>query len=291
LNNRSLEGIASLRRGSPPIDLNVPPIIDIHPDHFTISPSPPSTATDGAGVDAAAGDVTHLDVNTTITRPNFSVVGRVFVHGPSGNVAVGDISSYNDTSGAPAQKLEVDGSAMVRGDVVFDNSNGESSIVVLDANADALTVKDAGASPITYWKINSATSRLETHAPLHILDTRIEALDNSTTGLQFTAEAGNPLITLDTSDSAENVKVAYPLNAQDTTDSCDTSVDGTCGAIGVGGGHRRAHGGEENIHDWYVNRRPRELTLQWGFLESVFFCSSPASSSSSSAAREADEGP
>ena len=231
LNNRSLEGIASLGRGSPPIDPNVPPIIDIHPDHLTTSPSSPSTATDGAGVDAAAGDVTHLDVNTTITRPNFSVVGRVFVHGTSGNVAVGDISSYNDTSGAPAQKLEVDGSTMVRGDVVFDNSNGESSIVVLDANAEALTVKDAGASPVTYWKINSHSGRLETHAPLHILDTRIEALDNSTTGLQFTAEAGNPMVTLDTSDSAENVKVAYPLNAQDTTDSCDTSVDGTCGAL------------------------------------------------------------
>ena len=35
---------------------------------------------------------------------------------------------------------------MIRGDVVFHNSNGESSIVVLDSNANALTVKDAGAS-------------------------------------------------------------------------------------------------------------------------------------------------
>jgi len=144
---------------------------------------------------------------------------------------VGDISTYNDTSGAPAQKLEVDGSAMVRGDVVFHNSNGESSIVVLDSNANALAVKDAGASPITYWKINSDSQRLETHAPIHILDTRIEAKDNDATGLQFTAEAGNPIVTLDTTDSAENVKVSYPINAQDATDSCATSVDGTCSAL------------------------------------------------------------
>ena len=191
----------------------------------------PSCISPGAGVDAAPGDVTATDANTTVTRPNFSVVGRLFVHGPSGNVAVGDISTYNDTSGSPAQKLEVDGSAMIRGDVVFHNSNGESSIVVLDSNANALTVKDAGASPITYWKINSDSQRLETHAPIHILDTRIEAKDNDANGLQFTAEAGNPIVTLDTTDSAENVKVAYPINARDATDSCATSVDGTCSAL------------------------------------------------------------
>ena len=120
---------------------------------------------------------------------------------------------------------------MVRGDVVFHNSNGESSIVVLDSNANALAVKDAGASPITYWKINSDSQRLETHAPIHILDTRIEAKDNDANGLQFTAEAGNPMVTLDTTDSAENVKVAYPINANDATDSCATSVDGTCSAL------------------------------------------------------------
>jgi hypothetical protein len=175
--------------------------------------------------------VTATDVNTTVTRPSFSVVGRLFVHGPSGNVAVGDISTYNDTSVAPARKLEVDGSAMIRGDVVFHNSNGESSIVVLDSNANALAVKDAGASPITYWKINSASQRLETHAPIHVLDTRIEAKDNDANGLQITAEAGNPIVTLDTTDAAENVKVAYPINANDATDSCATSVDGTCSAL------------------------------------------------------------
>ena len=195
--------------------------------------------------------MTATDVNTTVTRPNFSVVGRLFVHGPSGNVAVGDISTYNDTSGAPARKLEVDGSAMIRGDVVFHNSNGESSIVVLDSNANALTVKDAGASPITYWKINSDSQRLETHAPIHVLDTRIEAKDNDANGLQITAEAGNPIVTLDTTDSAENVKVAYPINARrDGQLRHERGRD--VQRVGVGRHHRWAHRGEEDVHDGCV---------------------------------------
>ena len=113
----------------------------------------------------------------------------VFVDGPTGNVAIGDISSYNTTV-APVAKLEVDGDALVRGHLTFDDSNGDSSLVVVPSNPAALTLKDAASTPVVYAVVNSDTGRLETHAPLHVLDTRVEAKDDHPTGLQITAEAG-----------------------------------------------------------------------------------------------------
>ena len=46
-----------------------------------------------------------------------------------------------------------------------------------------------------------------------------------------TAEEGNPLMTFDTTDGAENVKAIKPLNAVDATDSCDTGTYGRCGNL------------------------------------------------------------
>ena len=53
-----------------------------------------------------------------MTRPDVSLAGRLFVHGPTGNVAVGDYTSYNDTA-APTSRFEVDGYWMVMGCVWF----------------------------------------------------------------------------------------------------------------------------------------------------------------------------
>jgi hypothetical protein len=62
-------------------------------------------------------------------RPSWNAMGRFYVHGPSGNVAVGDISVYNDDN-YPTSRLEVDGSALLHGSVTFNNRNGESSLIV-----------------------------------------------------------------------------------------------------------------------------------------------------------------
>ena len=43
---------------------------------------------------------------------------------------------YNDTS-APVQRFEVDGTAYLHGSLIFDNSNGESDLLVLDNNPTA----------------------------------------------------------------------------------------------------------------------------------------------------------
>ena len=164
-----------------------------------------------------------------MTRPDVSLAGRLFVHGPTGNVAVGDYTSYNDTA-APTSRFEVDGDSLLRGSVRFDNSNGESALTVQDQNPTALTIEDqASPSPVTYAVVNSQTSRLELHAPLHVLDTRIEAKDDEAVGLRITAEAGNDLLVFDTTDDLENVAAKVPINADDATDACGTEEDsGAC---------------------------------------------------------------
>ena len=79
---------------------------------------PPSTRA-SAVAGQAAGEILRVDTLPAAfygldARPSWSGVGRLYVHGPSGNVAVGDISRYNDRN-YPAQRLEVDGSALIHG--------------------------------------------------------------------------------------------------------------------------------------------------------------------------------
>lgn len=181
-----------------------------------------------ARAQANSGVTTAVSADPSTTRPDFSLVGRVWVDGPTGNVGVGDISLFNATA-APATKLEVDGTVTVRGDVVFDESNGANKITVRDGASSALTLKDRGSTPVTYVTVNSASARVEMHAPLHFTgDQRLEAQDNAAAGLQITAEAGNPLLVFDTRDGAENVVAKVPVNVEDTTDACATSVDTSC---------------------------------------------------------------
>ena len=181
-----------------------------------------------ARAQANSGVTTAVSADPSTTRPDFSLVGRVWVDGPTGNVGVGDISLFNATA-APATKLEVDGDVTVRGDVVFDESNGANAITVRDGASSALTLKDRGVTPVTYVTVNSASERVEMHAPLHFTgDQRLEAQDNAAAGLQITAEAGNPLLVFDTRDGAENVVSKVPVNVEDTTDACATSVDTSC---------------------------------------------------------------
>jgi hypothetical protein len=123
----------------------------------------------------------------------------------------------------------VDGAATIRGDLVFDDANGANALTVRDAAANALTVKDRDATPVTYLTVNSVSKRLEMHAPLHFTgDQRLEAQDNAAVGLQITAEAGNALLVFDTRDGSENVVSKVPVNVEDATDACATSVDTNC---------------------------------------------------------------
>ena len=176
-----------------------------------------------------SGATTAVSADPAVTRPDFSLVGRVWVDGPTGHVGVGDLSLYNATA-APATRLEVDGAATIRGDLVFDDANGANALVVRDAASNALVVKDQDAtSPVTYFTFNSVSKRVEMHAPLHFTgDQRLEAQDNAAVGLQITAEAGNALLVFDTRDGAENVVSKVPVNVEDTTDACATSVDTNC---------------------------------------------------------------
>ena len=81
-------------------------------------------------------------------------MGRLYVHGPSGNVAVGDISRYNDKD-YPSQRLEVDGSSLLHGSVTFNNRNGESRMIVQEDNPTALTMQDQRSDPVKYFVVNS----------------------------------------------------------------------------------------------------------------------------------------
>jgi len=183
----------------------------------------------GARAQANSGATTAVSPDPAVSRPDFSLVGRVWVDGPTGHVGVGDISLYNATA-APATRLEVDGTATIRGDLVFDDANGANALTVRDAAANALVVKDRdAATPVTYLTVNSDSKRLEMHAPLHFTgDQRLEAQDNAAVGLQITAEAGNALLVFDTPDGAENVVSKVPVNVEDATDACATSVDTNC---------------------------------------------------------------
>ena len=182
-----------------------------------------------ARAQANSGVTTAVSADPSATRPDFSLVGRVWVDGPTGHVGVGDISLYNATA-APATRLEVDGTATIRGDLVFDDANGANALTVRDAAANALVVKDRdAATPVTYLTVNSDSKRVEMHAPLHFTgDQRLEAQDNAAVGLQITAEAGNALLAFDTRDGAENVVSKVPVNVEDATDACATSVDTNC---------------------------------------------------------------
>ena len=117
----------------PPSPLTSVPTLASRSDHRARAAPSPTRA-------VSEGDVTRQDPDTSTTRPSWSGVGRLYVDGPTGNVAVGDIAKYNSTS-VPSARFEVDGSSLLRCSVTFDNSNGESAIVVQGANANALTLK------------------------------------------------------------------------------------------------------------------------------------------------------
>ena len=181
-----------------------------------------------ARAQANSGVTTAVSADPSATRPDFSLVGRVWVDGPTGRVGVGDLSLFNATA-APATKLDVDGAATLRGDLIFDNVNGGNAATVPDASAAALVLRDRGSTPVTYVTVNSVSSRFEMHAPLHFAgDQRLEAKDNDAAGLAITAEAGNPLLVFDTRDGAERVVGKVGVDAEDTTDACATSVDTSC---------------------------------------------------------------
>ena len=181
-----------------------------------------------ASAQTTSGVITAVSANSSVTRPDFSLVGRVWVDGPTGYVGVGDLSLYNATS-APVSRLEVDGATQIRGDLIFNDVHGANAITVADAAAAALIVKDRAAIPVTYAVVNSDTRRLEMHAPLRFVgDQRVEAKDNDASGLQFTAEAGNTLLVFDTRTAAQNIISKVPLNVEDTSEACTTSVNTLC---------------------------------------------------------------
>ena len=111
------------------------------------------------------------------------------------------------------------------------NSASDAFELHTDVASYGTTLKDQNSpSAQTYLVVDSVTQRLEVHAPLHVQNTSIEALDNAAVGLQITADQNNPMVVFDTRDGAENVKSNYPVNVIDATDACATSASGACGA-------------------------------------------------------------
>lgn len=176
----------------------------------------------------SSGVIITVSANSSVTRPDYSLLGRVWVDGPSGNVGIGDLTLYNSAA-APSSRLEIDGNEQIRGNLIFNNVNGVNQITVNDASAAALSLTDRAATPTTYFTINSISKVIELNAPLQFVgDQGLVATPNMAQGLQFTDGAGNSMLVFDTQTGAENLIAHVPVNAIDTTDACDTSADSTC---------------------------------------------------------------
>jgi hypothetical protein len=79
------------------------------------------------------------------------------------------------------------------------NSASDAFELHPDVASYGTTLKDQNSpSAQTYLVVDSVTQRLEVHAPLHVQNTSIEALDNAAVGLQITADQNNPMVVFDT---------------------------------------------------------------------------------------------
>ncbi len=87
---------------------------------------------------ATSGVIIPVSANPSMTRPDFSAVGRLWIDGVTGNVGVGDLALYNSAV-APSSRLEVDGDAQIRGDLRFNDVNGANAVTVPGSAPAALT--------------------------------------------------------------------------------------------------------------------------------------------------------
>lgn len=178
---------------------------------------------------ATSGVIIPVSANPSMTRPDFSAVGRLWIDGVTGNVGVGDLALYNSAV-APSSRLEVDGDAQIRGDLRFNDVNGANAVTVPGSAPAALTIADDDSgTPTTYFTINSVSKGTEIHAPLRFVgDQTLDATPNLPAGLEVTDGAGNAMLVFDTQTGTSNVIGHVPVNVIDLTDACATSVDTAC---------------------------------------------------------------
>mmetsp|Transcript_14579 Transcript_14579/g.47860 ORF Transcript_14579/g.47860 Transcript_14579/m.47860 type:complete len:736 (-) Transcript_14579:245-2452(-) len=169
----------------------------------------------------SAGDVIRADALPTdasgnVGRPNFSAMGRMFVHGNTGNVGVGDMSTYNDTA-PPAYRLEVDGTTMLHGSLLFDNSNGESVLEVLEDNEVALTTQDVGG--VVYSVVNTKNGTTEFQRPIHMESAMIIAKTDTYEGLGVYSDWNTQVLQFDTQEGQEQMVAHKPLRFEGSSAS------------------------------------------------------------------------
>jgi hypothetical protein len=71
-----------------------------------------------------------------VTLHNWSAMNKMFLYSTSGNLGIGERFSASDV---PSEKLDVDGNANFRGQLIMDNTEGDNEVVFPDGESLSLT--------------------------------------------------------------------------------------------------------------------------------------------------------
>ena len=145
----------------------------------------------------------------------------MFLHNQSGNVGIG--SKFGKDL-PPAERLDVDGNANLKGTLFFEHRDRGNAIVVPDGEAQSLVVRASGGA--TFFTLDSYEQHVNVHSPLRFFggsSSKILLPSDTANALAIDTYSGSPLATVQTSDG--NEKLQLHMNLAFTSGSSFYGVD------------------------------------------------------------------
>ena len=155
----------------------------------------------------------------TITKQrNWSALGKLFVF-DAGQVGIGPIFA-NVT---PVEEFDIDGSARIRGSIIFDDSNGNPTLRLPENNYKSLSIGEVNRGYIT---LNTESQRIESQQSVAFTgeedsERKILVPEERFESLQIRTFYGTELLSLHTLESLEETQIHTAL-----TVNKDVTIDG-----------------------------------------------------------------
>ena len=159
-----------------------------------------------------------VSVKTITKQKNWSALGKLFVF-DAGQVGIGPIFA-NVT---PVEEFDVDGSARIRGSVIFDDSNGNNEIELPENNYKSLSIGEVNRGYIT---LNTQAQRIESEQSIAFTgeedtERKIFVPEERFESLQIKTFYGTELVSLHTLQGLEETQIHTAV-----TVNKDVTIDG-----------------------------------------------------------------
>ena len=133
----------------------------------------------------------------------------MFLHNQSGNVGIG--SKFGKDL-PPAERLDVDGNANLKGTLFFEHRDSGNAVVVPDSEVQSLVVRASGGA--TFFTLDSSEQHVNVHSPLRFFggsSSKILLPSDTANALAIDTYSGSPLATVQTSDGNEKLQLHMNL--------------------------------------------------------------------------------